>query len=369
MSAIFLGLMSGTSVDSVDVSLIDLAKNNVKILNCQSRPIPMALKKDILKLISSKEVDQVKLSIVDKKIAITFSNIVKQVLNDKKISHKDIVAIGSHGQTIKHSPNQVRPFSIQLGNGQEIANRTLIKTVSDFRSADIRAGGQGAPLTPVFHQKMFAKDLKRKLIINLGGIANITLLDPETNTIGFDTGPGNCLLDSWIRRHKNKEYDKSGRWAASGKVQEELLVKMLEDCYFEKTFPKSTGNDYFNTSWIDKNIKLCNRKFNSEDVQSTLNRLTVKTITSQISNLCNQKIDVYLCGGGVHNSFLVSEIEKSLGYKVSSTQTLGIDPDYVEAISFAWFAYQRINNNSFNLSEITGSKGKILLGEICDPVK
>ena len=368
MAEIYVGLMSGTSADSIDCALLDLSSEEIKVLSCKNFEIPINLKKDIIQSSQSEKIEQELIDDLDFRMAEVLVNSVKQIISDSKINIKDIKAIGSHGQTIKHEPKSETPYTLQIGDPQKISNDLNITTVGNYRHDDIKAGGEGAPLTPVFHNTVFGSDRKKKAIVNIGGITNITALNyPEL--IGFDTGPGNCLMDCWSRAHNVGNYDDKGSWASSGTINQSLLELMMDDEYFLRKYPKSTGPDYFSYEWIQKNLFRLSKEILTEDVQATLVQVTVTSLIDSINSLNLSNENIYLCGGGVHNDFLCSEINKHSKTTVSTTLELGIDPDYVEAICFGWLAKQRIENNSFDLSEITGSKGEVYLGRIFKPSK
>ena len=368
MAEIYLGLMSGTSVDSVDCATLDLSSEEVRVLSCKNFEIPKDLKKDIIQSSQSEKIEQELIDDLDFRMAEVLVKSAKKIISDSNIEVKDIKAIGSHGQTIKHEPRSETPYTLQIGDPQKISNDLNITTVGNYRHDDIEAGGEGAPLTPVFHNTVFRSDGKKKAIVNIGGITNITALNyPEL--IGFDTGPGNCLMDCWNRIHNVGNYDDRGSWASSGTINQSLLGVMMEDEYFSRKYPKSTGPDYFSHEWIQKNLLKLSKEIPAEDVQATLAQVTVVSLIESINSLNLSKENIYLCGGGVHNDFLCGEINKQSKKRVSTTIELGIDPDYLEAICFGWLAKQRIENKSFNLSEITGSKGEVYLGRIYKPFK
>ena len=367
MGELFIGLMSGTSADSVDTVLLSISEEKIKSLRSYSHPIPDKVKISIYESVNSVSLDKNRINKLDMLLGEIFAEAVNEILIQERISSKDIKAIGSHGQTIKHSPNLPTPFSLQIGNAQLLANLTGIRTVSDFRSEDISAGGQGAPITPIFNKHVFASDNKR-VIINIGGITNITLLDRKTYTIGYDIGPGNCLMDSWARKNGMGNYDEGGKWANSGKVNPSLLTLMLEDNYFKKPNPKSTGPDFFSLKWIEESIDKSGENLTPEDLQSTLLELTVKSLTEELKDSGITKYDdLFFCGGGIHNEYLMERIEKEIGWKIYTTADIGVDPDYLEATSFAWFSEQRIKGKKFDLSRITGSKREVFLGKITEP--
>lgn len=358
--------MSGTSADSIDCAVLDLSTEKIKVIGCKNFEIPKDLKTDIIESSQSKEIKRGLIDSLHFKMAAVLVDSVKEAIADFNINIRDIKAIGSHGQTIKHQPKSKKPYSLQVGDPQKISNDLKIRTIGNFRNDDIKAGGEGAPLTPIFHETVFANDKKRKAVVNIGGITNITVLDyPEV--IGFDTGPGNCLMDCWSRVNKIGNYDDKGSWAASGSINKSLLKIMMSDSYFSRKYPKSTGPDYFNHEWIKNKLLESSIKISPQDVQATLLQVTVLSLIKSINSLKLSDKNIYLCGGGVHNEFLCMEINKNCETKVKTTSELGIDPDYVEAICFAWLAKKRIENKSFNLSKITGSKGKVYVGRVYDP--
>ena len=366
MAEIYVGLMSGTSADSIDCATLDLSSEEIKVINCKNFEIPMDLKKDIIQSSQSEKIEQELIDDLDFRMADVLADSVKKIISDSNIEAKDIKAIGSHGQTIKHEPKSETPYTLQIGDPQKISNDLDITTVGNYRHDDIEAGGEGAPLTPVFHKTVFGSDKKRKVIVNIGGITNITALNyPEL--IGFDTGPGNCLMDCWSRINNVGDYDDRGSWAASGTINQSLLEVMMQDKYFSRKYPKSSGPDYFSHEWIQENLLRLSKEILAEDVQATLAQVTVISLIESINFLNLSNENIYSCGGGVHNDFLCSEINKQSKARVSTTLELGIDPDYVEAICFGWLAKQRIENKSFDLSEITGSKGEVYLGRIYEP--
>ena len=368
MADIYIGLMSGTSADSIDCAALDLSSEEIKVLSCKNFEISKDLKEDIIQSAQSAKIEKELIDNLDFRMAELLVNSVREIISDLDIETKEIKAIGSHGQTIKHEPKSETPYTLQVGDPQKISNDLNITTVGNFRHDDIGAGGEGAPLTPVFHNKVFGNDRKRKAIVNIGGITNITAIDyPEL--IGFDTGPGNCLMDSWSRIHNIGNYDDKGSWASSGTINPSLLGAMMEEEYFLRKYPKSTGTDYFNHEWINKNLFKLREQIPAEDVQATLVQVTVVSLIESINSLNLSNENIYLCGGGVHNDFLCSEINKQIKARVTTTLELGIDPDYVEAICFGWLAKQRIETKSFNLSKITGSKGEVYLGRIYEPTK
>ncbi len=366
MVDIYIGLMSGTSADSIDCAALDLSSDEIKVLGCINFEIPKDLKEDIIQSSQSPKVEKGLIDNLDFRMAEVLVNSVKKLITELSIEIESVKAIGSHGQTIKHKPRSKTPYTLQIGDPQKISNDLNLITVGNYRHDDIEAGGEGAPLTPIFHEKVFGEDKKRKAIVNIGGITNITALN-YPKIIGFDSGPGNCLMDSWCRANNIGNYDNKGYWASSGTINESLLEIMMSDEFFSRGYPKSTGPDYFNHEWINKSLLRASKSISPKDVQATLLQLTVSSLIESINILELSNENIYLCGGGVHNEFLCNELNKQSKAEISTTLDLGIDPDYVEAICFGWLAKQRIKNKKFNLSQITGSKGEVYLGRVYNP--
>ncbi|SFV52678.1 Anhydro-N-acetylmuramic acid kinase [hydrothermal vent metagenome] len=336
--------MSGTSLDGVDCVIVD---KKIKLQNTHYLPYPQQLKEKLQVIIKKQIIEFDIFTNLNIELANFYAQVINECLIKANLSKSDIIAIGSHGQTIYHDSGH---YSLQIGHPAIIAKKTGINVVADFRMSDIAIGGEGAPLTPIFHK--FIVNNKNANIINLGGITNITKITAN-KVIGFDTGPANTLLDNWIRKHKNLDYDRDGLWARSGFIDKTLLNKLLSDDYFKKSLPKSTGIEYFNLNWLEKYL-IGNEKL--EDVQRTLLELTVQTITDNIDN----SLPIYLCGGGVHNNFLVERIEYLCpNNEVSTTDDLGINPDYLEAMAFAYFARETINNQTITT---TNNQQQILGG-------
>ena len=358
--------MSGTSLDGIDVVLADLCHSNTKLLATHCHTIPALLKSKISAIIQPDWVGSIEIiGKLHHQLGKLFADSVKSLLKQTQMHANEITAIGSHGQTVWHQPEGKYPFSLQLGDANLIAELTGITTVADFRSRDIAAGGQGAPLVPAFHQQALTAFNKNRIILNIGGIANITYL-PESSlfepVLGFDTGPGNGLLDAWIKKNKNKNYDKNGNWARAGKVQHKLLSSFLSDPFFKLHPPKSTGKEVFNLAWIESHLNKHSHTYPAEDVQATLLELTAKSIADALANPCDE---LYVCGGGAHNDQLMSRLQcLSPHIPIQTTQALGIHPDWVEALAFAWLAKQAIENQPGNLPSATGAKGARVLGAI-----
>jgi len=374
--ALYIGVMSGTSMDAIDAVLASIDDdNNIETLAHQSNEIPSDLKQQLSELCSAGENEIERFGQLDIIIADLISEAVNTLVNNENLQPQDISAIGSHGQTIRHLPNAPKPFSLQIGNPSTIAHNTGITTIADFRMADIAAGGQGAPLVPAFHQAAFQSQKDFRAIINIGGIANITLLNPDHNeqqdkplknsppVKGYDLGPGNTLMDQWILYHQNKPFDVDGAWARSGKLIPSLLNKLLADNFIQKAPPKSSGREHFNLPWLKRHTE---DTLETKDVQRTLIEFTAQVIANTLKQETNDHpCNVFLCGGGVRNAFLKERITLLLpNYNISSTCTLGIDAQLVEATAFAWLAKQTLNQLPGNIKAVTGASHRKILGGI-----
>lgn len=360
-SELFLGLISGTSADGVDAALVRFDRG-VEVLAAHTVDYPPPLRAQILALnrseasISVQEFGQ-----LDVHIAHSFADAAMALLQQASLPASKVIAIGSHGQTVRHRPESNPPFTMQLGDPSVIAECTGIDVVADFRRADVAAGGHGAPLAPAFHAGVFGAADTNRAILNLGGIANVTLLAPGTAVLGFDTGPANCLLDAWAQQQLGHARDDGGEWAASGSVDSALLARCLDDPYFAAAPPKSTGREYFHLEWLKS--RMLNTK--PADVQATLLALTVRTIADAINTHSGTIREVLACGGGVHNPVLMSALAEALHpIAVRSTSELGLDADFVEAAAFAWLARERLAGRPGNLPSVTGARGPRILGGV-----
>ena len=370
---LFIGLMSGTSLDGVDVALVAFTEQKTQMLHSHFLAYPAALRAQVLALQHPTENELENTALIGNALAKIYAEAVNQLLVDAQLSSNQIVAIGCHGQTIRHRPGfeDGIGFTLQIGNAALLSELTSITVISDFRSRDIAAGGQGAPLVPAFHQAVFADKQINRAIINIGGIANITYLGSSENSsnksngvYGFDSGPGNMLLDAWIKQHKNLDYDANGDWASTGQVIPSLLSDMLAEPYFALLPPKSTGRDLFNQAWLQEKL-LATTTLRPQDVAYTLVALTAHSIYNALTQHCGEFNEVYVCGGGAHNRLLIESLQTLLGEtKCDSTESLGVGADWVEAIAFAWLAKQCINKKTANLAEVTGAKGPRILGAI-----
>jgi len=359
--------MSGTSLDGIDASLVEFNNAQIKLLAFQFSPYSDSLKREILEISQADTpILLSKYGSVDSLLGSLFAQASNSLLNQAKIPNSAVTAIGCHGQTICHAPEVSPSFSLQIGDPSIIAEETGITTIADFRRRDIAAGGQGAPLVPAFHQAIFKEhfDLSKQNInvVNIGGIANATFLSTEKTT-GFDTGPGNGLMDYWVQKNLNTAYDNNGDWAKIGKINRKLIDHFKLDPYFDLNPPKSTGKEYFSPAWLEKKIGNF-PSFSPEDVQASLCLFTAETISEAIQKHAPLTHRTLICGGGVHNEALMNLIKNNLPHPVSSTAEFGANPDHVEAMAFAWLARQTIKNMPGNLTEVTGAKTPVILGGI-----
>ncbi|MEQ3638555.1 MAG: anhydro-N-acetylmuramic acid kinase [Alteromonas sp.] len=429
----YIGLMSGTSMDGVDAVLCDVSDDafgyQCKTLAAYSLPYPDELLNALNALCVETANELNTLAVADRLVAEVFAEAVHALLAQENLSASDITAIGSHGQTIRHHPDcnvlslsfskdNLRTFTCQIGDANTLAVLTGIDVVADFRKKDIALGGQGAPLVPAYHNAVFAHPSKYRILVNIGGIANITVVPPayqQRPPLGFDTGPGNTLMDNWIRLHLNEPFDSNGNWAAQGRVNQSLLNHMLSDTYFSSPFPKSTGREYFNIDWlsnylssffsertghIDESSK--DNAFRPVDIQATLLQLTAKTITNSIQKVVSTQhtnhaenafeqndIEVIVCGGGTFNSVLMNQLASDLackapaesstnlaansltdasnqpsGYTVLSSDHVDIHPQHVEGAAFAWLAFAYLHDITGNVPQVTGASRAAVLGAL-----
>ncbi len=367
MSNLYIGLMSGTSADGIDAALVDFSCHTPTLLASHYTPYSDELRQQIHDLCHPGENEIERLGQLDIELAKAFSDAVNALLAHSGTPAKEITAIGSHGQTVRHAPSHKHRFTLQIGDPNTITALTGITTVADFRRKDMALGGQGAPLVPAFHRDVFASNEVDRAIVNIGGIANVTLLPrtQQNHIIGFDTGPGNTLMDGWIRTHQNIAHDEAGAWAASGKINEDLLNVMLADPYFSLLAPKSTGREYFNQAWLQQPLTKVQATLEPADIQATLTELTAITIINSIKDSIPSG-EILICGGGTHNSYLMLRLQAQAGsdFKVTTTEAHGIHPDWVEAIAFAWLAHQTMQKLTSNLPSVTGAHRAAILGGI-----
>ncbi len=361
---LFIGLLSGTSMDAIDCVLVEIRENGMDTKDYQQFAIPDKIQQRLKSVSESTTLKEY--SELDFIMGNLFADAVNKILIDNKLSAEKITAIGSHGQTVLHQPDSACPNSLQLGNPNIIASRTGIKTVADFRRMDIAAGGQGAPLAPLLHNFIFQHEHDTRVVINIGGMANISVLysrESGIKFIGYDTGPGNVLMDAWINLQDGNKYDENGMFAASGKVNKEFLDSMLKDNFFRLTPPKSTGKDYFNLQWLKTYLNIFSHKIQANDIQASLLELTAITIVNEIKKYPAKL--VIFCGGGMHNPVLMQRISKLIpDMAIKTTDEFGINPDAIEALLFAWLAKCRLENLVPDLNPVTGSNLKQPLGAI-----
>ena len=364
---LYLGLISGTSADAIDAALVRFEAGQPQLIGAHSQPWPADLRELILSVGQAVEpIDLDAVGRLDVATGTCFAQAAQAVMTQAGVSSRDVIAIGSHGQTLRHRPSGEHPFTLQLGDPTVIAEICGITVVADFRRADLAAGGQGAPLLPAMHAMLLDATPAARAVLNLGGIANVTGLDGHGGVLGFDTGPANGLLDAWCLRHRGKAYDRDGVFAAEGAVVEILLHALLADPYFDLPPPKSTGREHFQLAWLDAAIAgLSTAAPAPADVQATLLELTVRSVTDAIERHVPDAADVLVCGGGVHNPRLMQRLGQTLAPRpVRSTVDFGVDPDYLEAMAFAWLARQRLLGLPGNLPAVTGARGLRVLGAV-----
>lgn len=358
---LYLGVMSGTSLDGLDIALIE-QEQNTRLLGTHYLPMPDELRSSLLSLCAPGPDELARAAIAEQQWVHLAAQGINALLAQHGIAAHSIRAIGSHGQTVRHEPT--RGFSIQIGNPALLVELTGISVVSDFRRRDVAAGGQGAPLVPAFHDALFASVNSTRAILNVGGFSNLSLLDPDRPVHGFDCGPGNVLLDAWIHRHQGVAYDHEGQWAGSGQVQMNLLKAMLSDPYFHTQGPKSTGRELFNLAWVDQHLQSL-PALAAVDVQATLLELTAISITEALKAAQQNTEMLLVCGGGAHNHSLMRRLAQLLpNSRVSSTDEQGVPADWVEAMAFAWLAHCCLEGIPANRPSVTGAQGLRVLGAI-----
>jgi len=352
--------MSGTSLDGIDAVLVDLGQAKPLQLSQFFLPFDDALKNSLLALHRPVHNELHQAQITGNQLARLYASAVNSLLVQANTPHHQVKAVGCHGQTIRHCPEH--GYSLQIGNAALLTELTDITVVSDFRSRDIAAGGQGAPLVPAFHDRVLRHPDIHRVIVNIGGISNLTNLPPRAATTGFDCGPGNLLMDAWCMQHLGKSFDDNGAWALTGEVLPTLLDRLLAEPYFALPPPKSSGRDLFNSAWLES--KLQGNEI-AENVQATLLELTCRSIVQAIQTHCSGAEEIYLCGGGAHNRTLTKRLLDLLpGCTVKTTNTLGANGDFLEAIAFAWLAQQALQGKPANLPLVTGAKHPCILGSI-----
>ncbi|MDG1164926.1 MAG: anhydro-N-acetylmuramic acid kinase [Porticoccaceae bacterium] len=368
MANFYIGLMSGTSIDSVDAVVASFEQGQFKLIGRLSYDIPDHLKQAIQNLCQP-GIDTVQLyAETDQQLGELFAQASLAMMAELGISSDQILAIGSHGQTVRHSaPGQGGiAFTQQIGDPNTIAARTGCPVVADFRRKDMALGGHGAPLVPAFHQQLFSDSEQNRVIVNIGGIANITVLPANGPCAGFDTGPGNLLVDSWCKKHLGKEYDNNGQWGAGGSCDTNLLKQLKSHSFFALPAPKSTGRETFHQQWLEQQLSQL-PPIDAQDIQATLIQFTAETIADEINNLGLMVHELYICGGGAFNTELMNRLGAAVTATVASTAALGLDPNWVEASAFAWLAKQRLEAGTGNIAAVTGAERETVLGGLYLP--
>jgi anhydro-N-acetylmuramic acid kinase len=367
MAEYYIGLMSGTSMDGIDAALVDLQNHQPELVLARTMAWPEALLQKLTQVVDHPEsVSLQALGQLDAAVGETFAAAAQSIIQEAGINKNDIRAIGSHGQTLFHEPDSAHAFSHQCGDPNRIAEITGITTIADFRRRDIAAGGQGAPLVPAFHQAIFAVPGQARAVLNIGGMANLTVLPGnKTPSSGFDTGPGNVLMDAWCRKNINKPHDNKGAWAERGECHPALLDNLLKHPFLKQAPPKSTGREIFCGEWLDEQLGHLPAMPKAVDVQRTLLEFTVRTICDALKAYAGSSRQLLVCGGGAHNTFLMQRLAASLnGIETASTEAFGLHPDWVEAVAFAWLAKQTLNGLPGNLPAVTGASHPVTLGAI-----
>lgn len=362
----YIGLMSGTSMDGIDAVLVDFAGPSPRLLAQHHLPYADTLRQELLALCRPGEDELRRFGQLDVQLGRLYAQAVQQLLEQAAFDPTQVAAIGCHGQTVRHHPELSPPFTLQIGDPNTLAELSGIPTVMDFRRHDLAVGGEGAPLVPAFHAALLRSEDCERVIVNIGGMANLTVLPsaPEQAVSGFDTGPGNVLLDAWVERQQGLPFDRDGAWAAQGQVDEVLLESLLADPYFSRPPPKSTGREYFNLDWLLGRIGRCA----PEDVQATLLELTARSIAGAVEAHGAASGELLVCGGGARNSQLMAALARRLPrWHVASSAEYGVDPQWIEAMAFAWLARQRCQELPGNLPAVTGAHRAVVLGGLYSP--
>ncbi|MGR5196439.1 anhydro-N-acetylmuramic acid kinase [Vibrio rotiferianus] len=362
LNNLYIGVMSGTSMDGVDTVLVEIEDSHVRLLASDDYPMPAGLKQTLLSVCTGQNTNLKAIGELDHQLGHLFADAVLQLLDKSGYSADQIRAIGNHGQTVFHQPTGDLPFTTQLGDANIIAVKTGIDTVADFRRKDMALGGQGAPLVPAFHKNIFAMQDSTTVVLNIGGIANISVLHPQQAVIGYDTGPGNMLMDAWCELHTGQGFDKDALFALQGNIDTALLTQLLAEPYFAMSAPKSTGRELFNIDWLHQ--QLANYDLSAQDVQRTLCEYSAVTIANEVEKFTyGQKPQLLVCGGGARNPLLMQRLTALLTqWQVATTNDKGVDGDYMEAMAFAWLAQRHIDGLPSNLPEVTGASRLASLG-------
>ncbi len=359
---LYIGIMSGTSLDGIDVALVEVRDEHIQLIDHSDYPIPSIIKEQVLDICLGQQTNLKQIGTLDHQLGHLYADAVLALLEKTGHSKEQITAIGNHGQTVFHQPTGEAPFTTQLGDANIIATRTGITTIADFRRKDMALGGQGAPLVPAFHRSLFQSNASSTVVLNIGGIANISVLRPDHPVIGYDTGPGNMLMDAWCHQHQGQPFDKDALFAQQGHIDTALLNALLQEPYLAQKAPKSTGRERFNLPWLE--AILSNHNCSAEDVQRTLCEYTAQTISLEVEKYSlGEKPQLLVCGGGTCNPLLMSRLKALLpAWSVDSTDSQGVDSQNMEAMAFAWLAYRRIHNQPSNLPEVTGASHPASLG-------
>lgn len=368
MSELFVGLMSGTSLDGVDAVLVDFSGKQLTVLSHASAPLSQGLHAELLALNSAGPNELHRAALSANALVRVYAQLVAQLIEESGIRAAAVTAIGVHGQTVRHQPQAFdgTGYTLQLNNPALLAELSGIDVVADFRSRDLAAGGQGAPLVPAFHQAVFGRAGETISVLNVGGISNLTVLGAHDadDVLGFDCGPGNALMDAWCQQHLGQAFDAGGAWAAAGKVHTGLLEALLDEPYFVRAAPKSTGRDLFNPAWLQKKLRDF-APIAPVDVQCTLAELTAQSCVSSVERYGLGSRELVVCGGGCFNLHLMARLKAQLPMlPVHSSQTHGLPPQQVEAVAFAWLARKTIRRETASLKKVTGAKGARVLGAI-----
>jgi len=368
-SGLYIGLMSGTSADGIDAVLASLDQHGARVVHALCAPFSAELKQALDAVISRNEAVTLKqLGELDRALALAFADAALLLLRQSGTRASDVAAIGCHGQTIYHSPDGDRPFTWQMGDPSLVAAHSGVLTVADFRRKDLALGGQGAPLVPAFHAALFGRPGTRRAVLNVGGIANLTLLEGRRCVGGFDTGPGNCLLDAWCQRQRGEPFDRDGAWAASGSSDPALLESFLDHPFILRRPPKSTGREIFNLAWLEGLLQTQSHRVAARDVQASLLEFTARAVERALQAHFPAPETLAVCGGGAHNLALLERLTGLLPQtRVCTTDELGLAADWVEGAAFAWLARQCLAGKPGNLPSVTGARRPAVLGGIYHP--
>lgn len=366
MNGLYVGVITGTSVDGLDVALLDIDAQ-IRFVAGKTVALPADLRNELINLgqPGNNEIDR--LGAADARLGSAIGEAVNAFLAEAGVDPRAVSAIGSHGQTVRHRPNMETPFTLQIGDPNRIAEATGITCVADFRRRDMAAGGQGAPLVPPFHAALFGTPGERRIVLNIGGISNVTILpaDGSEQITGFDTGPGNCLMDGWINHCRSLAFDRDGEWAREGSCCPDLLEALLADPYGARPPPKSTGREYYNLDWLSRHSEVV--QLSEADVQATLAEFTARSIADSVGRWGGGADRLLVCGGGRHNRLLMEKLRYMMPCPVEPTETQGIDGDALEAGAFAWLAHQTVAGLPGNAPSATGARGERILGGIYPP--